>query len=103
MSMGIYKITNLFNGKVYIGQSIHIERRWKEHCFFSANSLIGKAIQKYGKQNFSFEILEEVQDEEVLFARLVKWLRRWIFIPETGFRLPYRVPSHLLGFSCEYY
>ncbi|MBR2506815.1 MAG: GIY-YIG nuclease family protein [Bacilli bacterium] len=28
MSIGIYKIENLKNGKVYIGQSIHIERRW---------------------------------------------------------------------------
>ena len=27
------------------------------------------------------------------YARLVKWLRRWVFIPETGFRLPYRVPD----------
>lgn len=32
MSIGIYKITNLLNGKIYIGQSIHIEKRWKEHC-----------------------------------------------------------------------
>jgi predicted GIY-YIG superfamily endonuclease len=32
MSIGIYKIENLVNGKVYIGQSVHIERRWQEHC-----------------------------------------------------------------------
>ena len=29
---GIYKWTNLINNKVYIGQSVHIERRWTEHC-----------------------------------------------------------------------
>ena len=34
--IGIYKIENLINGKVYIGQSIHIERRWQEHCMDSA-------------------------------------------------------------------
>ena len=28
---GIYKITNLVNGKVYIGQSIDIKRRWRDH------------------------------------------------------------------------
>lgn len=40
---------------------------------------------------------------EQIFGPLVKWLRRWIFIPEAGFRLPYGLPSHLLGFSREYY
>ena len=29
--IGIYKIENKVNGKVYIGQSIDIEKRWKEH------------------------------------------------------------------------
>ena len=28
---GIYKITNNINGKVYIGQSVNITRRWREH------------------------------------------------------------------------
>ena len=46
---GIYKIENLINHKVYIGQSKHIERRWAEHCHPSAKSLISKAIKKYGK------------------------------------------------------
>lgn len=87
MSMGIYKITNLFNGKVYIGQSIHIERRWKEHCFFSANSLIGKAIQKYGKQNFSFEILEEVQDEEVLNELETKYIKFFDSLAPKGYNI----------------
>ena len=41
MSIGIYKIENLINGKIYIGQSIHIERRWNEHCQTSSYSLIG--------------------------------------------------------------
>ena len=58
---GIYKITNLVNGKVYIGQSQDIYSRWKEHkyarnkrdCF----ALYG-AFKKYGLDNFSFEIVE---------------------------------------------
>lgn len=61
--IGIYKITNLVNGKIYVGQSVHIERRWMEHCLPSAHSLIGKAIQKYGKENFSFQIVEECSVE----------------------------------------
>ena len=57
--IGIYKIENLINHKIYIGQSVNIERRWGEHCRSGNKSLIGKAIKKYGKQNFSFVILEE--------------------------------------------
>lgn len=57
----IYIITNKINHKQYIGQSIHPEQRFKEHCYAHIserdNSLIGKAIQKYGKENFSFKIL----------------------------------------------
>lgn len=45
---GIYKITNLINGKIYIGQSINIERRFLEHCRKN-ESLIDKEIQKNGK------------------------------------------------------
>jgi hypothetical protein len=61
--IGIYKIENLINGKVYIGQSIHIERRWQEHCQPSSRSLIGKAIQKYGKEHFTFQVLDECSEE----------------------------------------
>lgn len=65
--IGIYKITNKVNGKIYIGQSIHIEKRWQEHCQPSNNkSLIAKAIKKYGKENFLFEVIEQCTKEELL-------------------------------------
>lgn len=63
--IGIYKITNQINGKIYIGQSIHIERRWQEHKQPSANSLIAKAIKKYGVENFVFEVLEELDVTDI--------------------------------------
>ena len=55
----IYKITNKINGKVYIGQSKNPDRRWKEHCTKHTvyKSMIGEAIQKYGADNFCFEVL----------------------------------------------
>ena len=56
--IGIYKITNKINGKVYIGQSINIEKRWKQHINDPGYN-IHNAIKKYGKENFSFEVLLE--------------------------------------------
>lgn len=57
--IGIYKITNKLNGKVYIGQSIDIDTRWIQHINAKDNFAIHNAIKKYGKENFKFEVLLE--------------------------------------------
>ena len=56
---GIYKITNLINGKVYIGQARNIEKRWKEHKnnIKICDQVLYRAMRKHGFENFSFEIL----------------------------------------------
>lgn len=70
----IYKITNCVNGKIYIGLTTRtLELRWKEHCRHN-NQVIDKAIQKYGKDNFSLEILEECSDE-LLDEREKYWIK----------------------------
>lgn len=66
MIKAIYKITNLLNGKIYIGQSVHPSKRWVEHKS-RANTLydncpIHLAIHKYGEKNFDFQILEWTED-----------------------------------------
>ena len=63
--IGIYKITNKLNGKVYIGQSVDIETRWKQHIYSTQNSAIHLAICKYGKDNFNFEVVEQTSIEEL--------------------------------------
>lgn len=65
--IGIYKITNNINGKIYIGQSNNIQRRFLEHKNRGATSriLVDIAIQKYGKENFSFEVIEECTIEQL--------------------------------------
>jgi group I intron endonuclease len=67
MSQGIYKITNLINNKCYIGKSSNIEERFKYHKQRYAeakewNKLLYKAIRKYKIENFSFEIIEIIED-----------------------------------------
>lgn len=66
---GIYKIENLINHKVYIGQSIDIYKRWNEHKYSAFNKKlkiynipIYRAIRKYGLDNFSFDIIKETND-----------------------------------------
>lgn len=60
----IYKIENKINHKVYIGQSKNPEERFFQHCNRrpTYKSLIYDAIQKYGKENFSFEVLGWFED-----------------------------------------
>lgn len=64
MEKAIYKIENLINHKIYIGQSNDPERRWDEHKNKSVKgrSLIKDAILKYGEENFSFEVLGWFED-----------------------------------------
>ena len=73
--IGIYKITNLLSGKFYIGQSIDINYRFYEHKIGVGHhhkSAIDAAIKKYGANNFSYEILEECNREE-LFIKERYW------------------------------
>ena len=59
---GIYKIENLINHKVYIGQSVDIERRFRNHINNEASPHLKRAFEKYGIENFSFEIIKETKD-----------------------------------------
>lgn len=67
----IYKITNIINGKLYIGQtSSSIEERWKEHIKDSQkenikNRPLYKAINKYGINSFKIDIIEEIINNDI--------------------------------------
>ena len=63
MKSGIYKIENKVNGKVYIGSSNSIRRRWQKHKALlrhgkHQNSHLQAAWDKYGEDNFSFSVIE---------------------------------------------
>lgn len=75
--MYIYQITNLINNKQYIGLTNNIKRRWSNHkCSNDPNMVIAKAIQKYGVNNFKFEILlrnltiEEARQKEQEYIKV---------------------------------
>jgi group I intron endonuclease len=59
--MYIYKIVNLLNNKIYIGQQQHINK-----YYYGSGLLIKKAIKKYGKNNFIKEIICECNSREDL-------------------------------------
>lgn len=88
--IGIYKITNTINNKSYIGQSINIASRWAEHKRLSATKdqrIIYRAIRKYGLENFTFEVLEECQEEE-LNNREIYWINFFDSF-ENGYNMTY--------------
>lgn len=62
---GIYKVTNKINGKVYIGQSVDIGRRWRQHMTAEDDIYFHKAIQKYGVENFEWEVIEKCKKKDL--------------------------------------
>lgn len=88
--IGIYKITNKTNGKVYIGQSIDIKKRWKQHINEAKssrqNTYLYNAMRKYGIDNFSFEIIEEC-DIKSLNEREIYWIKFYNSFEGEGYNM----------------
>lgn len=74
---GIYTITNLVTNQIYVGSTTNIEERWKNHHReLSGNRHKSYYLQDdytlYGKENFTFEILEECE-ERFLYSQEHYW------------------------------
>lgn len=96
--IGIYKITNLLNGKCYIGQSKDIEVRWKNHIWRYKykerdNLFLYQAMRKHGIENFSFEVLQEC-DEEELNDLEIKYIAQYQSFP-NGYNMTAGGNGHL--------
>lgn len=90
---GIYMITNDINNKVYIGQSININKRIQEHFWkstcqkdISYNSALHNAIRKYGREHFYWEILEEC-DPSILDEREKIYISQYNSISPNGYNI----------------
>lgn len=86
MSCGIYKIENLTNNKIYIGQSINIEERFKRHMKANDEFLIHKAFKKYGIENFSFVIIEECLAKD-LDKKEQYWIEQYNSLAPNGYNM----------------
>lgn len=68
--IGIYRILNNVNGKVYIGQSTNIKRRWKDHINelrrgTHLNNRLQDAWDTFGESAFSFNVLEKCKSNKL--------------------------------------
>ena len=68
---GIYKITNLLTKEVYVGQSVDIASRWKQHIkcglgiVASSTNKLYNNMQEHGVWNFSFEVLQKCSRDKL--------------------------------------
>ena len=68
---GVYKITRIKTGEIYIGQAVNVSTRWAEHCKSAlgvgtlASSQLHRAMAQDGCENFIFELLEETPKEKL--------------------------------------
>ena len=90
----IYKVTNNFDDKIYIGlttKSKAIER-WYQHRYLARHlsntdkSYLHRAMASHGVDNFSFEIIEEVSDD-LLSKREQYWIKQYNSIVPLGYNL----------------
>lgn len=67
MKSGVYKITNKKTGKIYIGSSSNIVKRWRTHQYDLLKNkhhspLLQRVYNKYGKDELIFEVIEYCED-----------------------------------------
>ena len=109
---GIYQITNVENGKIYIGQSQDIERRFHDHKN-SPQPKMREDVEIFGWDSFKFEVLEEcslevLNDRENFYIEKLNpeyntiKLHNWTHTPETCEKIRQaKLGSHHTEKACE--
>ena len=83
MEAGVYLISNNVNGKCYVGSTVHLDQRRREHFSRLANNKhinahLQNAYNKYGREAFDFEILETIDIDDNIKDKLLKREQFWI-------------------------
>ena len=120
----IYKITNQINNKIYIGktENVNPNKRWSQHKSEfrkerSNHRALYKAMNKYGIENFSFEVIEETEkpeEKEIYYISLYDSYHngynetlggdgaKYLELPEKEI-CKYYLNNHTLKETCEHY
>ena len=103
---GIYKITNLVNGKNYIGQAKNLRIRLKAHYFMykrgdNKRMILYKAITKYGVENFSVSIIDTIDnyDVAILDKLEMQYIEKYNSFGATGYNQTKGGDGGVLGYK----
>lgn len=95
--MIIYKITNHVNNKIYVGQTVQpLYKRWWRHCHSGGKSVIGNAIEKYGKENFSVEVIDHANTLDELNEKEIKWIEYYNCVSPNGYNIAGGGRNHII-------
>lgn len=77
----IYKVTNIKNGKVYIGQTIRtLKKKKDEHIRYASSGspiYFCRAIRKYGIDSFIWEVIDKAKDDNELNIKEIYWINKF--------------------------
>ena len=99
----IYKITNQKNGIVYIGSSVNVERRWRQHKEASINEKdhhynypLMIAFREFGIANFTFEVVDTLPTWETMIEAEHNWIIKEDCIVPNGYNQTDKTDSPML-------
>ena len=99
----IYKITNQKNGMVYIGSSINVERRWRQHKEASINEKdhhynypLMIAFREFGIANFTFEVVDTLPTWEAMIEAEHNWIIKEDCMVPNGYNQTDKTDSPML-------
>lgn len=86
--MIIYLVTNIINGKQYVGQTIRpLRERWRDHCRVKDDNYFHRAIRKYGADSFRLEVIDTAKSVEELDRKEIFWIKELNTLYPGGYNL----------------